>query len=972
MPALTVFKNFTTKPLAGDDFQIVCVVLSFYRAIQLVCLIPLIVNSMVERFNGTDLIVNGKADYCPQWHEAFDNREDYLVGTVDEYRANYDITRSNFGRWFLVTAGVYAGVDIGWILAVWGCASIGTPTQPRGRDEYLRSLIFLKFAINAFPIALLVLGCMRVFQLRDDNYGCGEGITLRYYPDETWDYALYCILLVTYALELFIWPSIAANRIIRFLRSNKLTQKERYATEAKGERLDQCLGGILKCVSILCCNKAGGKEIKNQGEMKDFASNLMEFANNETKVGVVLSDMYVGGKLLARVQAERRMRAIQMLQSSSNKRDEKQDTPDEVMRSSADRRALLDSKDVRRRRSILTLQADGDGKDCVVVEKNVLTNNNEGDVNVLRNAAHYSIYAQWVYFHIKMVVEDLLANPNPETWVRDFEVMAPVERFSLARFEAPNAHLFYSNLKNGIAATPYAIMVDEYEKSVVIAVRGTISLEDWVIDLQYVPQPLDKVGDLCGFNGQGHHCHKGVLTRCKWMYNDIKKQRVLKHLYSSESPYKEHDLVVVGHSLGGGCAQVLSLMLRPSFPSLRCYAFEPPGCIFDDVLSEDCKQWITSIVRHEDVVPRVTQPNLESLRDEFFDVVARIKVPKIKVFHDVRSPCPDSHLASRNKAVLCPKGEIERDTVFYQQVQKFRNERAEKNKTGEVSVKLYIPGNIIHLVDTMGDEKKYVAYWASRYEFNQVVLSGRMLADHAIPPLVGILRNLNLDDVHEVRTWHTDDKEEEEEEEIFSFIPFSNPQGKFPLILVAFTVVACVLAALSSRVCNFFVRSAVYSDGSPGLGLSTGLWSYKLKQCIDPENCDSNDPNDLEDSNYCQVYGQLFNTVDSYWTASRVFSALSALFGIISLGIISTATCTKVKRRTWIVAVALLLVATLFQGLQFLFSKSDLCNEWTHPETGVVIKGQCSLSTGGYYGITAAVLWFINAVGCSHMARIAS
>ena len=76
------------------------------------------------------------------------------------------------------------------------------------------------------------------------------------------------------------------------------------------------------------------------------------------------------------------------------------------------------------------------------------------------------------------------------------------------------------------------------------------SLIDWVMDLQYLPQPLDKVGDLCGFDGNGHHCHKvrnsqlydmqitsfahecfisqilsykGVLTRCKWMYNDIKK-----------------------------------------------------------------------------------------------------------------------------------------------------------------------------------------------------------------------------------------------------------------------------------------------------------------------------------------------------------------------------------------------------------------------------------------------------------------
>jgi len=46
---------------------------------------------------------------------------------------------------------------------------------------------------------------------------------------------------------------------------------------------------------------------------------------------------------------------------------------------------------------------------------------------------------------------------------------------------------------------------------------------------------------------------------------------------------------------------VLSLMLRPSFPSLRCYAFEPPGCIFDEELSEDSTKWITSIVRHDDV-----------------------------------------------------------------------------------------------------------------------------------------------------------------------------------------------------------------------------------------------------------------------------------------------------------------------------------------------------------------------------------
>jgi len=710
----------------------------------------------------------------------------------------------------------------------------------------------------------------------------------------------------------------------------------------------------------------------------------MEFANNDTKLGIVLSDMYVGGKLLARVQAERRMNAIIGLQRTSNKRGEgspkKAKADLSTAAPSVDRRDLLGGQDAKRRRSILTLQTEEDGKGCVVVEKNVLTSTNGEDVRVLRLAAHYSIYAQYIYFHVRMALEELLAK-DATTFVRDFDMMSPIEHLSLATYDVPHAHIYYANFYNGIAATPYAILLDEEEKSVVIAVRGTLSLEDWVIDLQYVPHPLDKVGELCGFDGKGHHCHKGVLTRCKWMYNDIKKHRVLKHLYSSNSAYKDYRLVVVGHSLGGGCAQVLSLMLRPSFPSLQCFAFEPPGCIFDDLLSEDCKQWITSIVRHEDVVPRVTQPNLECLRDEFFDVVARIKVPKTRAFHDVRAPCADSHLASRNARVLCPKGEIERDTDFYQKVQKFRNERAIKNQTGEVSVKLYIPGRIIHLVDTKGDETKYVPYWASRYEFNQVILSGRMLADHSIPPLVNILRSLNLDDVHEVRTWHADDKDlNDDDEEVHLIVPFSNPQGRVPLVLMIFIIIAFILAMLSNQDCKYVSRSTIIQppNGGPpytGKGLNAGLWSYNLKQCAEGESCVVNGTNadgNFVDTGYCHPYGPTFSSTNIYWKSARTFGSLTVFLGFIGIGLVSTATCTKLKKRTWMVICTLFLLVTLFQGLQFLFLKSDLCTEWTHPDTKDMARAECSISTGAKLGVTATVLWFVTAVGCSYMTRLAA
>ena len=104
----------------------------------------------------------------------------------------------------------------------------------------------------------------------------------------------------------------------------------------------------------------------------------MEFANNDTKVGLVLSDMYVGGKMLARVQAERRFVAIQTLQQASNMS------------------SILKVQDAKRRQSIRTLQANEEGTGCVVAEKSLLTSSNSDDVEVLRNLNIYSIYAQYV------------------------------------------------------------------------------------------------------------------------------------------------------------------------------------------------------------------------------------------------------------------------------------------------------------------------------------------------------------------------------------------------------------------------------------------------------------------------------------------------------------------------------------------------------------------------------------------------
>ncbi len=139
-------------------------------------------------------------------------------------------------------------------------------------------ILFKMFIIDCFPIALIIVGCLKVNQGRKNNYGCGDQPLVAPPPDSGLFYNFFCVLIVSFAFELLVWPAISANKIMRWIRNHEVIQRSRYATEAKGKRLEQCLGGLLKCISVCCCNKQGGMELKNQGEMKDFAKNLVRFS----------------------------------------------------------------------------------------------------------------------------------------------------------------------------------------------------------------------------------------------------------------------------------------------------------------------------------------------------------------------------------------------------------------------------------------------------------------------------------------------------------------------------------------------------------------------------------------------------------------------------------------------------------------------------------------------------------------------
>ena len=104
-------------------------------------------------------------------------------------------------------------VDVAWLVMVWASSSVGTPTEPYGRDMYIRNLLkFKMFFSNLYPIALVSLGITYVHMIRANNYGCGEeGEVI---PGESREnspyYGLFCTFLVLVAIELLIWPGKSA------------------------------------------------------------------------------------------------------------------------------------------------------------------------------------------------------------------------------------------------------------------------------------------------------------------------------------------------------------------------------------------------------------------------------------------------------------------------------------------------------------------------------------------------------------------------------------------------------------------------------------------------------------------------------------------------------------------------------------------------------------------------------------------
>ncbi|XP_054851431.1 diacylglycerol lipase-beta isoform X2 [Eublepharis macularius] len=307
---------------------------------------------------------------------------------------------------------------------------------------------------------------------------------------------------------------------------------------------------------------------------------------------------------------------------------------------------------------------------------------------------------------------------------------------------------------NKIFEIPFFVALDHKKEAIVVAVRGTLSFEDILTDLSADCESLTLEDIL-----ENGLVHKGITQAANYIYRRLINDGILNQAFTIAPEYK---LVVVGHSLGGGTASILAVMLKNSFPTLKCYAFSPPGGLLSKSLADYTKQFIVSVIVGKDVVPRLSMPNMEDLKRRIIRIVANCNRPKYQIllhgcWYEVFGGDPNNfptELDGRNQDALTQPLLAEESLMVHRSPSYNALIEDESPLNSPLRYpRLFLPGRIIHIVEENSTRRwcssdvKYHANWSKETAFGNILISPKMVTDHMPDVVAKALNSLAQESV---------------------------------------------------------------------------------------------------------------------------------------------------------------------------------------------------------------------------------
>ena len=751
MPSLVLFGHPTL--VAGDDLRIWAFISICLKLGQWSLLVPLLVY------------------FCRGDTRTLEEDAKHFRDNCDT--SNIDHSVNNMQRLllvYIVSSLLMTVIGIGLEIRIWKLSETGTPTIP-GKRTQIRSICHLNLTILVVARLFLLLfgftvksSLFKYCQCNVQNNDYMQPLPRCNQTTEQASAILSALVNMTVAELSFVLA------LIIYLGCNCLPKGcLQISSVDKWKCFCRCCCTVSTFLS--CCLMGGRDSL--MGDFSDVALILADIFDGGGFLDVVPSDVVMGLIMVSRVQAQKRCEAEEELKKQTmtilHEIDNNQgDLLTNIPEMSMEQGTMGRVAEILARKGIapgnatthdtVSFQIRRSLEGNVMYEpqlRNTLNCKNSIDKSVIAEGARCMRISLAIYTWAKKSID------NPCTGlckISTFSAVASIRECCKKhpQFVSDNACRFhqtalmresgldetevvFAQFKVGFAATPYCIVLDHDWKSIVIGIRGTLSLDDLLADVTLRPVSLDTLGERCGFDGTDRYAHSGMLACSEWIYNDIEKLGKLEHVVSL---YSSYEIRVTGHSLGAGCAAILALLLRPKYPTLRVLAFSPPGCVMTKNAVDEGKEYTTSYVLDCDIVPRLSIQSVENLRNDVLDMIDRIKVSKRDV------------ISSRRKAGSYDMGndkylhnvDMIPATKFHNNLVKFQNEFSERNHTRDFrELELWLPGKIVHLTKaekskkwlcTLGclaystNEVTYAPCWADTHNFREIRMSNHLFNDH--------------------------------------------------------------------------------------------------------------------------------------------------------------------------------------------------------------------------------------------------
>ena len=291
---------------------------------------------------------------------------------------------------------------------------------------------------------------------------------------------------------------------------------------------------------------------------------------------------------------------------------------------------------------------------------------------------------------------------------RETETVKIAEKMGVS----PEEVLFVGFKTNNEGLCPkFVVVVDNETNSIVLAIRGTLSPKDVLLDMV-----CEETTYLDGFT------HKGILTGARNAWTEA-----CTSVVSALNMNPGFSLVITGHSLGAGVAVLITLELLigesksalPEGTDVRCIALAPPPVyrenksIFSRGLPESISDKIEIFINNHDCIPRMSLGSLTRLLTS----MRAVDNLELSVTDQVN--------------ILMDKNE----ELFAKVV-----EAIEQSKQDQFPF-LQHPGKIFYLKKEKGDQPAYVVIQEESEVFtSRLYLLDDMVKDHRKPSYIEALR----------------------------------------------------------------------------------------------------------------------------------------------------------------------------------------------------------------------------------------